>query len=292
MIMSGTGLECLLVFAVMVVLIVAVASIASRAQARADRWNRAYQTVAKRYGGACLLAGWFGRPSVRFRYGAAHVLVNTYSTGGAGGGPFTQLYISWPDPNLRLEIFPDWGGVRGRAVRGLQNIETGNAHFDERFVIRGNNPAEIRVLLNDAVRWQIDRLRNYLGIKDVYLAIHRGGLVIKKPSYIRQPDLLEEFVTQSLELFDQAMLTRTVGIQFVNSDRVQVISDAVCQVCGEDITTDMVFCRRCKTPHHQECWEYFGSCSTYGCKERRYIVPRLAGPASDPSGVSDQGAPS
>lgn len=34
------------------------------------------------------------------------------------------------------------------------------------------------------------------------------------------------------------------------------------------MTTDVVQCRKCKTPHHRTCWEYMGKCSTYACPGR------------------------
>jgi len=43
-----------------------------------------------------------------------------------------------------------------------------------------------------------------------------------------------------------------------------------CQVCGEKMETRVVFCARCRTPHHEECWSYVGQCSTYGCREIRF----------------------
>lgn len=42
-----------------------------------------------------------------------------------------------------------------------------------------------------------------------------------------------------------------------------------CQVCGAAMQERVVFCAKCKTPHHEECWYYNGSCSTYGCREIR-----------------------
>jgi photosystem II stability/assembly factor-like uncharacterized protein len=39
-----------------------------------------------------------------------------------------------------------------------------------------------------------------------------------------------------------------------------------CQVCGEEIGPDeVVYCQNCSTPHHLDCWNYVGWCSTYGC---------------------------
>ncbi len=269
-------MECFLSFTVLVIVIVTVVAFASRAQSYADRWNRSYRALAERYGGAFLPAGWFSKPSVRFRYSLTHVLINTHSV---GTNQYTQIFINWPDAGFRCEIFPDWGGTRPRPLRGMGDVSSGSREFDDRYVIRSNDAIEIRNFLSDGVRMQIDRLRHLLRSNDVYLSINRGQLVIKKPSLIHDFESLQDFAHLSLELFDQAMLTRSVGIQFVEQLSVQVVNDAKCQVCGYVITTDMVFCHRCKTPHHLECWQYAGNCSVYGCQESRFITPRLAGPA-------------
>jgi len=40
----------------------------------------------------------------------------------------------------------------------------------------------------------------------------------------------------------------------------------ICQICGEAVSTaDTVYCRDCDTPHHRECWDFVGSCATFGC---------------------------
>lgn len=272
-------MECFLTFGVLVTAIIILVAFASKAQSRADRWNRAYQQIAQRYGGACLPAGWFSHPSVRFQYGSTHVLLNTYTSG--RHGQFTQIHINWPDAAFRLEVFPDWQGGRARPLRGMESVKTGSHQFDEHYATQTNSFDETRSLLSSGVQWQIDRLRNMLGDGDIYIAIHRGRLLIKKPTLITKIDELDEFTQLALGLYDQAMLTRTVGIDFVEDNSVQVIKEATCQICGEDIVTDMVFCRRCKTPHHMECWQYYGACAVYGCQEQRFIAPRLAGPANE-----------
>jgi hypothetical protein len=47
-----------------------------------------------------------------------------------------------------------------------------------------------------------------------------------------------------------------------------------CQVCASTMETRVVFCARCRTPHHEECWVYTGMCSTYGCREIRFVRSR------------------
>jgi hypothetical protein len=41
-----------------------------------------------------------------------------------------------------------------------------------------------------------------------------------------------------------------------------------CPICTSTLSEPIIRCLRCQTPHHQECWRYFGRCSTYGCDPR------------------------
>jgi hypothetical protein len=259
-------------FVVLVVVVTAVVAVAAAAQSRADRWNRGYQAVAHRFGGTCMNAGWFGRPSVRFRYGATHALLNTYK---AGASHYTQVVINWPDPNLRLEVYAQ------PAPAGLPEHDPGSVReFFLRYFISGPDPDANLAFLSDGVRWQIERLRQVAGSDEVYVSVYRGRLLVRKRVLLRQYSDLEEFTQVALELYDQAMLTRSTGIEFVQEATARTIEDAVCRVCGDAIVTDMVFCRRCKTPHHLECWQYYGACAVYGCQETRWVAPRAAGPSA------------
>lgn len=40
---------------------------------------------------------------------------------------------------------------------------------------------------------------------------------------------------------------------------------ARCPVCIAPLTSDLVHCSRCRTPHHGECWNYLGKCSIFAC---------------------------
>ena len=41
-----------------------------------------------------------------------------------------------------------------------------------------------------------------------------------------------------------------------------------CPVCGAPFRGAITTCRKCRTPHHHECWVYAGGCSTYACGQR------------------------
>ena len=59
--------------------------------------------------------------------------------------------------------------------------------------------------------------------------------------------------------------------ELLESGKIRILSTrgagapSVCQVCGEAIRGDHVACMKCDTPHHLDCWQYTGQCSTYGC---------------------------
>jgi hypothetical protein len=64
-----------------------------------------------------------------------------------------------------------------------------------------------------------------------------------------------------------------------NGSRVQVselvsriAEDTLCQVCGSSLARGAVVrCADCRTPHHEDCWQYTRKCSTFGCTSQRSI---------------------
>lgn len=63
---------------------------------------------------------------------------------------------------------------------------------------------------------------------------------------------------------------KALGREFSSSEATLEAAGAECQVCGAKMGQGGVFCARCRTPHHEECWRYTGQCSTYGCREIRF----------------------
>jgi hypothetical protein len=57
------------------------------------------------------------------------------------------------------------------------------------------------------------------------------------------------------------------------AEPVVYVSGGECQVCSSPMDVGIVLCARCRTPHHEECWTYNGVCSTYGCREIRFVRP-------------------
>ena len=286
-------MECFATFLGIILLIVAIIGLAAFAQSRADRWNRAYQQLARRFGGKCTPAGWFGKPSVLFHHNGSRVVVDSDSAAGKGSVAYARVQIDWPDPSFRCEVFPGRASnALGRSPE-LRQVRISLAKFQQEYTVFGSDANDVQTLLSEGVCWQLDKLRHALG-GDVYFAVQNGRMVVKKRTPIRYYEPLDSFVRMVLDLYDQALLTRSVGIEFTQQEQTAVpITEAVCQVCGENIETDMVFCSRCKTPHHRECWQYYGSCTTYACLETQFLVPRTAvpiGPLKKPGLGKERGS--
>jgi len=258
----------------MVVVATVTVVMAAHRQSNADRVNQTFQNLARRFSGTATPSGWFSRPSIRFRYGATHALITT--SGKRRGEQYTQALISWPDHDTYAEIFPAAMSPFEKTFDFPTELRLGNAEFSRRYIVRTTDRAAVEKFLSEGVQWQIDKLRQTLGDDHVHITLNRGRLQIRKHAAIRRFDQLEEFVSLSLELYDQGMLTRSAGIDFIE-DGASPAEEAICQICSENITTDMVFCRRCKTPHHSECWQYFGGCAVYACGEKRCVAPKVAG---------------
>lgn len=47
----------------------------------------------------------------------------------------------------------------------------------------------------------------------------------------------------------------------------------ICKICGGRISNEVACCARCFTPHHFDCWGFFGQCSIFACggKDHKYF---------------------
>lgn len=61
--------------------------------------------------------------------------------------------------------------------------------------------------------------------------------------------------------------------KLLESSQVEIKVKGDCPVCGVGIHDPAVVCDRCSIPHHRDCWDYAGTCSTYGCTGSAFEVP-------------------
>lgn len=245
------------------------------------RCARACEELARHYGGRVHRAGWFGHPRVSFRCRSSEVWVGVFAHGSQtnGYGSSTRLQTAWLDPGFSLCISHPPRPARLNAQDGLMSWQHGSQDFDARYSIRTSDRTLTAALMNRFALYQIEQLRQHPRPSGLLIEIHHGAFQISKGLAIHRPVDLLAFVQVSLELHDQTLLSATEGIVFPEQPVAQPLEHVVCQICGEPIGKDLVFCCRCKTPHHRDCWQYLGHCSVFGCGEIHFAIPR---PAASP----------
>ena len=242
-------------------------------QKQAKVLGEVYAQLAERFGGTADRGDWMRRPTARFVHNGANVLVDVYSTGGKHPQYYTQVHVTWPDKTLRCEVYPANFFSKVGNYLGMADVEIGAKEFDEEYQISGHDPEAMKAFLSPGVQNAINDLRAFAGNGEIYVLVSGGTLLVKKHGFYREFDQLSRYVVLALELYEQAILTSSRGVEFIDQPQPGV-GPPICQVCGEAIEADPVLCRACKTPHHKDCWSYYGACSTYGCGEKRFTLSR------------------
>ncbi len=278
-------MECFATFIGILILFALLVGFGGRGKTRSGRLYAAYQRLALQYGGTCQRAGWLTYPSVHFFYRSAQVSVRVtnYGPNRVRQGPMTLVVIQWPDFGFRCEIVsPRLPPRVSPQQHGLRDCTVAAADFGRHYTIRATDVGAAASLLNGTVRHQIENLRTLPDAGPLRVEFGFGNLQVCKSKVYSQFPELADFVQRSLDLYDQLVLAGSRGIEFLEQQSFQPLDEVKCQVCGDEIREDLVFCRRCKTPHHRECWQYNGACSVFGCGETRFGIPQVAPRVKEP----------
>lgn len=264
------GFECVLA----VVVIGALIAVAWNSRARSRDLTQAFGSVARWFHGRVQSRGWGSAPLLRIPYNQATLDITTSVA--ENGRRCTEATLQWPEFTTNVRVLSKVTTLNW-ASGGKVRIQIGEPDFERQFNIIAEEPDHAKAILTGGVRAALVMLARVRGgAIDVRFA--DGQLVVQKLAILDQAVELSAFVRHTMELFDQAMLSRSVGIEFVEQLGFQSLEEAKCPVCLANIADDMVFCGRCKTPHHRECWVYSGKCATYGCGETQFVVPRISKP--------------
>ncbi|MBI3854699.1 MAG: hypothetical protein HY293_03295 [Planctomycetes bacterium] len=237
--------------------------------------NRAYQRFAESRGGELHNRQLFQSPKVSFVHHGARALLSIYESGDSSGTLHTQLTYTVPEgwPH-RLEVFPQRGPEGGLSTPN--DLRIGDEEFDRRFIVKSNEERFAREYLDGAARQAMEDLRNLLRNDRILVSINSSRLMVRKESVISGVDDLAVFADLAGRLHDRIELfwQRASGIEILEGPAGEPDPGRpICQICGSDIAPEArVACRRCGTPHHKDCWEFNGQCSTYACGEKRFAA--------------------
>lgn len=270
-------MECLVVFFVVFAIAVAASGALIRRGAATRRRRQSYLRLAKRFAGRSQPEGLLRRPAVLMRHGNTTASLREISPRGPYKSAATQIQINFPNAGVHFELFPrrDAGLIAQR--RNLEETSCGNERFQKSMILWSDHRVDVTPFFTDGVCWQVQQLLD-LTKPGLYIRVRRGSLLIQKPLILRDFESLERYVATSFGLYDQLMLTRAEGIEFLTDGELATLDQPTCTICGDAIVADMVYCPRCKTPHHGECWHYVGACATFACGEKDYLRPQAGTP--------------
>lgn len=191
----------------------------------------------------------------------------------------THLTVPMPGARLRLELRPQTTMRQLGKYLGMQDIEVGDHEFDAAFVIQGSKPQLIQEFLAPTVRAAIMQLAHCGAYRrfDLHLIISGGSLRITKHQRLATEADLSNFASACRDLVRAIRAAAQAGIEFVAAPKQRPVEETECSVCGDPLREKVVYCAKCKTPHHLDCWQYFGSCAVYGCGQKRFVDLGSAG---------------
>ncbi len=183
-----------------------------------------------------------------------------------------EVRTTWPDAKFRCEIYPHGEDKGSRRLPGLQSLDDGN-QGEHHFSVQGNDLDKTYRMLNTEVQQHINNLYRFGDLDDFYLGIGGEQLIVRKRERYAGDQHLTELGGLVVSLRREILAAMDSGITLIPSDASNdSLADAFCEICGEAVVDDVVHCRTCKTPHHRDCWEYFGRCSIYACGEVEFIA--------------------
>jgi len=184
------------------------------------------------------------------------------------GGSFTHVSVDLrgQSPGV-LKILPEGFGSRIAKLFGAQDLRIGDDDFDRRFVVKAN-PESLAQRLFSAERRPRVLAAALRFDRRLRIDLSREQLRVSVPESLQLEKDLHLLAQTAVEFVGFLMESAISGGLWVEDLRIE---KGRCPVCGSDLKERLVFCSRCRMPHHEECWSYTGICSTYGCRERRAV---------------------
>ncbi len=169
-----------------------------------------------------------------------------------------------------LKIVSEPEGLQVATLYEGQDLSVGESSFDARFVVKASPASLVGTVFSRERRARMTasvmRLAQFgppiVDLSRERLRISFGGATRSKAALAALAECATEWVEVLLEV------ETTADVLWIAHDS----SVGLCQVCGSEMQSGVVDCARCRTPHHEECWKWTGECSTFACKETRYVV--------------------
>ena len=178
------------------------------------------------------------------------------------GGPGFVRLISRP----AFDLLVNTGGWAG--------VTSGVDRLDDGFMLFASSPAMLKELTAPRRVDAFCALSKELGGFPVGITFGKQILQVEKVCFSERPQDQLRLIYRVIDLLEEL-----VGIPAMRQGKIPEgrppamdTSNATCQICLNPLAMRVVYCSGCVTPHHKECWDYLGGCSTYACLRRTYTA--------------------
>jgi hypothetical protein len=173
-----------------------------------------------------------------------------------GGSPGTFRIV----PNLH----------RGGRIIGGRTIPTGDVDFDRTYLARSEPASLIGDIFSENRRdTVVDALFGLPDCASCRFILTLNDLRLRIPRVLVRIDEFERLFTVA-GAFSSA-IREAAKMSGYSVLTVGAGTTGRCPVCVSLLESEVVLCIRCRTPHHQGCWEYTRECATFACGGRRWI---------------------
>ncbi len=209
------------------------------------------------------------RPNLLFDYGRTVVRISHLGSRWKPAIQKTEVAMNF-EHRSRTPLMMTLKSGNSRPHNGLSllSVEDDPVFSREWSVLSDNLDAGNR-LLTPTVRWKLMELANITCLPAIRVIVGHQQLRVICDQWIQSDQKFLDLTQGTMDIFDQLMLIDAEGLEFVNAQSATVIGEVRCPICSDEVMQDLVLCRRCKTPHCSECWEYNGKCATFACMETR-----------------------
>lgn len=240
--------------------------------------KRAYDRFALEREGRRLDRAPYEGPRVAYLHGTARAVLSLHLVMREDGREeqFTQIaYAVPPGWRHRMEIGPLAPDELAESpLAGLVRVLSGDLEFDQRTRVLSSDGNIARTILDAPTRRALGDLRELLANGHVHLSAAASRIFVRKRGVVLDAPDLSLLARLCDSIYDRILLAweRENGIEILEESSAPAEEHPKCQVCSHPIAPESrVRCRRCRTPHHTDCWEFNGGCATFACGEKHAL---------------------
>jgi hypothetical protein len=238
--------------------------------------NATLERIAQRLGGSVVEGGLFSQPGLSFQLEGRSARVEFYG-GSKNSPPYSKVVVHarGASPGV-LHILEQGFGQSFLKLFGAQDLEIGDREFDHDYVIKAT-PAVLATRLFSPDR-RLDGMRivrRLRGYSRGTFDLDSQSVTVMVRQFLREESDVMTLITCAKD-FAAFVLGAQASVEVrrgeIVMDEVRMAAGTDCPVCGTAMNSATVRCELCRTPHHTECWQYMGRCSTYACQGRRSVA--------------------